>query len=111
MDILKLSPEVFLMLRTRPPYSPECRRKTVDLLRAGRYLGALRGSFSRRRSRFVACATRVAERRRSAFQAEAKMACFSHIEDRCNPVRLRSALKYRSTMAYEADMQTAGVDT
>ncbi|MBV9782281.1 MAG: transposase [Acidisphaera sp.] len=36
MDTLKLSPEVFVMPRTRPPYSPEFRRQMVDLVRAGR---------------------------------------------------------------------------
>jgi putative transposase len=34
-------------------------------------------------------------------------ACFSYIEGWYNPVRLHSALGYRSPMAYEADMQTA----
>jgi transposase len=36
VDTLKLSPEVLLMPRTRPPYSPEFRRQMVDLVRAGR---------------------------------------------------------------------------
>jgi transposase InsO family protein len=45
------------------------------------------------------------------FQAEAKMACFSYIESWYNPVRLHSALGYRSPMAYEASMQTAQADT
>ena len=36
MDTLKLSPEVFLMPKSRPPYSPEFRRQMVDLVRAGR---------------------------------------------------------------------------
>ncbi len=36
VDTLKLSPEVFLMPKTRPPYSPEFRRQMVDLVRAGR---------------------------------------------------------------------------
>lgn len=46
-------------------------------------------------------------RRRFASQAEARMACFSYIEGWYNPVRLHSALGYRSPMAYEADMQSA----
>jgi putative transposase len=46
-------------------------------------------------------------RRRFASQAEAKMACFSDIEGWYNPVRLHSALGYRSPMAYEANMLTA----
>ena len=50
-------------------------------------------------------------RRRFASQAEAKMACFSYIEGCYNPVRLHSALGYRSPMAYEASMQTAEADT
>ena len=50
-------------------------------------------------------------RRRFASQAEAKMACFSYIEGWYNPVRLHSALGYRSPMAYEANMQTAQADT
>ena len=37
-------------------------------------------------------------RRRFASQAEAKMACFSYIEGWYNPVRLHSALGYRSPM-------------
>lgn len=49
-------------------------------------------------------------RRRFASQAEAKMACFSYIEGWYNPVRLHSALGYRSPMAYEASMQTAEAD-
>lgn len=36
MDTLKLSAEVFLMPKSRPPYSPEFRRQMVDLVRAGR---------------------------------------------------------------------------
>jgi transposase len=36
VDTLKLSPEVFLMPKTRRPYSPEFRRQMVDLVRAGR---------------------------------------------------------------------------
>ena len=44
-------------------------------------------------------------RRRFASQAEAKMACFSFIEGWYNPVRLHSALGYRSPMAYENAME------
>ena len=43
--------------------------------------------------------------RRFASQAEAKMACFSFIEGWYNPVRLHSALGYRSPIAYEAAME------
>ncbi len=49
-------------------------------------------------------------RRRFASRAEAKMACFSYIEGWYNPVRLRSALGYRSPMTYEASVQTAEAD-
>jgi transposase InsO family protein len=35
------------------------------------------------------------------------MACFSYIEGWYNPVRLHSALGYRSPMAYEASMLAA----
>ncbi len=36
MDTLKLLPEVFLMPKSHPPYSPEFRRQMVELVRAGR---------------------------------------------------------------------------
>ena len=49
-------------------------------------------------------------RRRFASQAEARMACFSYIEGWYNPVRLHSALGYRSPMACEAEMQSATTD-
>lgn len=42
-------------------------------------------------------------RRRFASRAEAKMACFSYIEAWYNPVRLHSALGYRSPMTYEEE--------
>jgi transposase InsO family protein len=45
------------------------------------------------------------DRRRFASQAEARMACFSFIEGWYNPVRLHSALGYRSPMAYEVEMR------
>ena len=46
-------------------------------------------------------------RRRFASQAEAKMACFSYIEGWHNPVRLHSALGYKSPMAYEEEQMRA----
>ena len=49
-------------------------------------------------------------RRRFASQVEARMACFGYIEGWYNPVRLHSALGYRSPMAYEADTQSATND-
>jgi putative transposase len=41
--------------------------------------------------------------RRFASQAEAKIACFSYIEGFYNPVRLHSALGYKSPIAYEQE--------
>ncbi len=60
---------------------------------------------------FATLECELLDRRRFASQAEAKMACFSFIEGWYNPVRLHSALGYRSPMAYEADMETATTET
>lgn len=46
-------------------------------------------------------------RRRFASQAEARMAVFSYIEGWYNPVRLHSALGYRSPMTYEEEQMRA----
>lgn len=46
-------------------------------------------------------------RRRFASQVEARMAVFSYIEGWYNPVRLHSALGYRSPMAYEEEQMRA----
>ncbi|MFL5334646.1 MAG: IS3 family transposase, partial [Geminicoccaceae bacterium] len=46
-------------------------------------------------------------RRRFASQAEARMAVFSYIEGWYNPVRLHSALGYRSPIAYEEEQMRA----
>jgi putative transposase len=54
---------------------------------------------------FATLECELLDRRRFASQAEARMACFSFIEGWYNPVRLHSALGYRSPMTYEADMQ------
>ena len=43
------------------------------------------------------------QRRRFTSQAEARMACFSFIEAWYNPLRLHSALGYRSPITYEQD--------
>ena len=56
---------------------------------------------------FATLECELLDRRRFASQAEAKMACFSFIEAWYNPVRLHSALGYRSPMAYEAAMEAA----
>ncbi len=56
---------------------------------------------------FATLECELLDRRRFASQAEAKMACFSFIEGWYNPVRLHSALGYRSPMAYEAEMEVA----
>ncbi len=50
-------------------------------------------------------------RRRFVSQAEARTTCFSGIEGCYNPVRLHSALGYRSPIAYDAGMHTAEADT
>jgi putative transposase len=60
---------------------------------------------------FATLECELLERRRFASQAEAKMACFSFIEGWYNPVRLHSALGYRSPMAYEATMERAIAET
>ena len=54
---------------------------------------------------FATLECELLERRQFASQAEARMACFSFIEGWYNPVRLHSALGYRSPMAYEAIME------
>ena len=51
---------------------------------------------------FATLECELLDHRRFTFQAEAKMACFSCIEGWYNPVRIHSALGYRSPMAYEA---------
>ena len=50
-------------------------------------------------------------RRRFTSQAEARMTCLSYIEGWYNPVRLHSALGYRSPIAYEASIQEVEADT
>ena len=55
---------------------------------------------------FATLECELLERRRFASQAEARMACFSFIEGWYNPVRLHSALCYRSPIRYEEEMQT-----
>jgi putative transposase len=52
---------------------------------------------------FATLECELLEKRRFASQAEARMACFSFIEGWYNPVRLHSALGYRSPMAYERE--------
>jgi putative transposase len=54
---------------------------------------------------FATLECELLDRRRFASQAEARMACFSFIEGWYNPVRLHSALGYRSPMTYEAEMR------
>jgi putative transposase len=55
---------------------------------------------------FATLECELLERRRFASQAEARVACFSFVEGWYNPVRLHSALGYRSPMRYEQDMLT-----
>jgi putative transposase len=52
---------------------------------------------------FATLECKLLDRRRFASQAEARMACFSFIEGFYNPVRLHSALGYRSPIAYEEE--------
>jgi putative transposase len=56
-------------------------------------------------SSFATLECELLDRRRFASQAEARVACFSFIEGWYNPVRLHSALGYRSPIRYEQDMQ------
>ena len=53
---------------------------------------------------FATLECELLDRRRFASQAEARIACFSFIEGFYNPVRLHSALGYRSPISYEQDM-------
>lgn len=55
---------------------------------------------------FATLECELLDRRRFASQAEARVACFSFIEGFYNPVRLHSALGYRSPVRYEEEMQT-----
>jgi len=59
---------------------------------------------------FATLECELLDRRRFASQAEARMACFSFIEGWYNPVRLHSALGYRSPMAYEAAMEPVNAE-
>jgi putative transposase len=54
---------------------------------------------------FATLECELLDRRRFVSQAEARVACFSFIEGWYNPVRLHSALNYRSPIRYEQDMQ------
>jgi putative transposase len=56
---------------------------------------------------FATLECELLDRRRFASQAEARMACFSFIEGWYNPVRLHSALGYRSPVTYEATAEVA----
>jgi putative transposase len=59
---------------------------------------------------FATLECELLDRRRCASQAEARMACFSFIEGWYNPVRLHSALGYRSPMAYEAAKENTSAE-
>lgn len=52
---------------------------------------------------FATLECELLDRRRFVSQAEARIACFSFIEGFYNPVRLHSALGYRSPIAYETE--------
>jgi putative transposase len=55
---------------------------------------------------FATLECELLERRRFTSQAEARVACFSFIEDFYNPVRLHAALGYRSPIRYEEERKT-----
>lgn len=59
---------------------------------------------------FATLECELLDRRRFTSQAEARMACFSFIEGWYNPLRLHSALGYRSPNAYEAILETANTE-
>ena len=59
---------------------------------------------------FVTLECELLDRRRFTSQAEARMACFSFIEGGYNPLRLHSALGYRSPSAYETAMETVNTE-
>ena len=59
---------------------------------------------------FATLECELLDRRRFTSQAEARMACFSFIEGWYNPLRLHSALGYRSPNAYEATLETANTE-
>ena len=63
------------------------------------------------KSFFATLECELLDRRRFASQAEARMACFRFVEGWYNPVRLHSALGYRSPMTFEAAMQNATTET
>src|SRR5882762_6760289 len=80
------------------------RKRIARLMRAAGLVGdaydnAMCESF------FATLECELLGRRRFASQAEAKIVCFSFIEGWYNPVRLHSALGYRSPMAYEQAME------
>ncbi len=53
---------------------------------------------------FATLECELLERRRFASQAQARMAVFDFIEGFYNPVRLHSALGYRSPVCYEREV-------
>ncbi len=60
---------------------------------------------------FATLECELLDRRRFASQVEARIACFSYIEGWYNPIRLHSALGYRSPIAYEAAMEVQATET
>ena len=58
---------------------------------------------------FATLECELLERRRFASQAEARIAVFSFVEGWYNPVRLHSALGYRSPIDYEQQMREAAM--
>jgi len=90
------------------------RKRIARMMRTAGLVGASRrrtGVTTTRRRKDARPAPDLVDRRRFASQVEAKMACFSFIESWYNPVRLHSALGYRSPMAYEVQMKTVTTET
>ncbi len=89
-------------------YTLACVRQAMPGSRCAAFHGLLVGDAydnAMCESFFATFECELLDRRRFASQAEARMACFSFIEGWYNPVRLHSALGYRSPMTYEAAME------
>ena len=93
--------------------SREVRRAggVVDQPEFGHAVSGFREDNAMCESFFATLECELLERRRFASRAEAKMACFSFIEGWYNPVRLHSALGYRSPMTFEETMEAAIAET
>ena len=99
-----------ILVRTDAPYAT-----LKDFIEAGvrPSMGSVGDAYDNAmcESFFATLECELLDRRRFASQAGARMACFSFIEGWYNPVRLHSALGYRSPMAYEAEMENIPAET